>query len=122
MVTKRVVEDDGARHRVVEKVIRLIALATDPGTSEEERRTAAVAACELIRKHDVISVAKPAVKKKTVYGWHENWTKEYGDKFVATRCGKCLFCKRSYQPFDLIYPTFFGHLHHECLKPWLKVA
>jgi hypothetical protein len=45
--------------KVLEKIRRLLALAGDPGASEEEARTASVAAARLMREHG-LSVAPAA--------------------------------------------------------------
>ena len=108
----------------IEKVRQLIRLATDPGTTEQERRSAAVMACELIRKngfHIVLDPPPPPPSLPRANGrWTETWPKDYGAEELAARCGTCLHCKKQYVPYDRVRPTFFGYVHSSCLKAWLQ--
>jgi hypothetical protein len=103
---------------VLEKTLSLVRLATDPGASEQEQRTAAVAACRLIREHQLLA---PEVPLKTIVnGWAKNWQKEYGLSEMASRCGVCIHCKGQFVPYDWVRPTFMGYIHSDCLKAWVK--
>ena len=46
---------------VTVKIEQLIRLATDPGAAEEEARTAALSACRLIKRHDLVVSARGSV-------------------------------------------------------------
>ena len=107
-----------------EKIMALVRLATDKGASEQEQRTAAVAACKLIRENG-LSVAKkqppsrtePKTPRatKTKYNPHK---KTVGEvivcSYLATRCGKCSICKRSYDPWDPVADIKGKPVHFAC--------
>jgi hypothetical protein len=63
-----------ARERALTRALQLVALATDPSTSEHESRTAAVVACKLIRDHKLLGATGDAVDSQRPGARH--WSEE----------------------------------------------
>ena len=70
-----------------EKVMALVRLATDPGSSEQEARTAAVAACKLIRENGLVVICQHN-------GSHRNHSSQSSDEVAEN------FRKHSSQSAD----------------------
>ena len=70
-----------------EKVMALVRLATDPGSSEQEARTAAVAACKLIRENGLVVIRQHN-------GSHRNHSSQSSDEVAEN------FRKHSSQSAD----------------------
>jgi hypothetical protein len=107
-----------------EKVMALVWLATDPGTSEQEQRTAAVAACRLIRENGLAVikkiVAKPNSPPRTQPKPRKSnpHKKTIGDilltTYIASRCGRCSVCKLGYEPWAALADVNGKAAHFTC--------
>jgi len=79
-----------------EKVMALVRLATDPGSSEQEARTAAVAACKLIRENGLVVICQHN-------GSHRNHSSQSSDEVAEN------FRKHSSQSSDEVAENFRKH-------------
>ena len=123
---------------VVERVEQLIALATSP--NENEARTAAMLAVQLIRKHKLVlslptsrSGGIPRVRTKSDPGRPAEPTKrsrssgrgkrvaDPPERIVAPLGGECVECGARYRAEQPIY--WFaagGGMHVKCYEEWAK--
>ena len=79
-----------------EKVMALVRLATDPGSSEQEARTAAVAACKLIRENGLVVIRQHN-------GSHRNHSSQSSDEVAEN------FRKHSSQSADEVAENLRKH-------------
>ena len=79
-----------------EKVMALVRLATDPGSSEQEARTAAVAACKLIRENGLVVICQHN-------GSHRNHSSQSSDEVAEN------FRKHSSQSADEVAENLRKH-------------
>ena len=113
----------------IDRVLQLIALATDPAASEEETRTAALLACRMIRKHSLLlspSSAPPPspppppppkpAQNNGPFGPSDRWRRPTGRFFVSKYNGTCVSCGEPFFEGDRIYwkGAGKGSEHPEC--------
>jgi hypothetical protein len=124
------------------KVMALVRLATDPAVREEEARTAAVAACRLMRENEFTVVPIDA-GQRALRSWEDEITKyvaraartkppkkhkpplskrfrTFGPNSFAVKCGTCFFCRKQYVPYDFVRLTNQGLIHDACLDTWVN--
>ena len=120
-----------------ERARKLVALATDPGASSEEARTAAMAACRLIARHELLdpSAGHGAARRSSPgrSAQHENGRSRHdgehqgqgdgaGDgerasNYRAARTGTCAFCATPFGPEDEVMEYARGSMDHwHCAK------
>jgi hypothetical protein len=121
-----------------ERARKLIALATDPGASSEEARTAAMAACRLIARHELLDSPADRVngsarrrpgssRPASRDGGHERRQGqadsrsgdhgEGGPDYRAARTGTCAFCANPFGPDDEVMAYAKGSVDHwHCAK------
>ena len=118
-----------------ERARKLVALATDPGASSEEARTAAMAACRLIARHELLDpsadrshgAARRSNPGRSAH--HENGRPRHdgerqgrgeGDgapNYRAARTGTCAFCATPFGPEDEVMEYARGSVDHwHCAK------
>jgi hypothetical protein len=114
-------------------VLKLVALATDPGASEHEARNAAFTACRLIRKHGLLQGSsqyvppepepvpapppRPPPAARPEPARHES-VRRPGRFMVSKFSGHCKWCHETYAVGDWIYwrGTGMGSDHEACAK------
>jgi len=119
---------------LLERVVGLLRLVVDEGTSNEEQRTAAVTACRIIYKNDLLrtGIEVRESKKQRKRRVHEEQVKEQvradkqhaQEQFIAqvntdpaSPC--CDICKVRIAIGDLIIFRYgFPFVHMTCYKRW----
>ena len=115
---------------ILERVRGLLRLATDEGSPAEEQRTAAITACRLIHKHDLLRdgseikeskkarhrAAKRAQEEEKAEAEAEDYLRNLRADPSAPHCD---ICKRRIQIGDLIIFRFgFPFVHMTCYDKW----
>jgi hypothetical protein len=121
-----------------ERARKLVALATDPGASSEEARTAAMAACRLIARHELLDPSadrrhggarRSSGSSQARSAQHENGRSRHdGERhgqgkgegaanYRAARTGTCAFCATPFGPQDEVMEYAKGAVDHwHCAK------
>ncbi|HEX4445910.1 MAG TPA: hypothetical protein VH044_04215 [Polyangiaceae bacterium] len=121
-----------------ERARKLVALATDAGASSEEARTAAMAACRLIAKHELLDApadrVNGAARRRPGSGRPASHDGGHGRRqtqadpragdhadgetnYRAARTGTCAFCANPFGPDDEVMAYARGSVDHwHCAK------
>lgn len=115
----------GGRAGVLERIQKLIALASSP--NEHEARTAAVLAAKLIRQHRVVLALPPATpgagaKKKTPGSKRGvKQVADVPDRIASPLGGDCTYCGARYRAGAQVYWfSSGGGMHPACYQEWFK--
>jgi hypothetical protein len=111
---------------VLERVQKLIALASSP--NENEARNAAVLATRLIRRHRLVISLPPATPvtaapkaKKTSSRRGVRQVADVPERIVSPLGGECTMCGARYRGGQHVYWfTSGGGMHEACFEKWRR--
>ena len=115
---------------ILERVRGLLRLATDEGSPSEEQRTAAITACRLIHKHDLlrdgseVKETKKARRRAARRAKAEEQAEAEAEEFLRNvhrdpNTPHCDVCKRRIVIGEIIIFRFgFPFVHMTCYERW----